>query len=100
MGILEIHFHDSEFSWSVNPGTGEERSLSLGTGGRSGPTADDDSTDRTAMRPKLRSAAILALVIAGGIAFNRVRSRRARRTAETETTGRESQGPFSRLRSR
>ena len=107
MGILEIHFHDSEFSWSVNPGRGEERSLSFGTGERSGATDGERSrrsggwsTDRPSMGPKLRSAAVLALVIAGGIAFNRVRSRRAREAVEQEAAEQEARGPFSRLRSR
>ncbi|NHN59367.1 MULTISPECIES: hypothetical protein [Halorussus] len=103
MGILEIHFHDSEFSWSMNPGGDEGRSFSLGTGGSSeasGATTDGGSTGRPSMGPKLRSAAVLALVVAGGIAFNRIRARRAREAVERETAEQESKGPFSLLRSR
>ena len=98
MGILEIHFHDSEFSWSMNPGGGEERSLSFGTGersGKSGTTAGGRGTRSPSTGPKLRSIAVLALVVAGGIAFNRVRSRRKREAAEEESRGR-----LSRIRSR
>ncbi|WP_435174936.1 hypothetical protein [Halorussus sp. AFM4] len=108
MGILEIHFHDSEFSWSVNPGGGRERSLSFGTGDRAGTTdggtsgrsGRGGSTGRPSMGPKLRSAAVVALVVAGGIAFNRIRSRRAREAVEREAAEQESSGPFSLLRSR
>lgn len=99
MGILEVHFHDSEFSWSMNPGTDDERTFSLGSrseskSGESGTT--DSGTDRLSLAPKLRSFAVLALVIAGGVAFRRMRSRRAREAAEREESSRR----FPRIRSR
>jgi len=103
MGILEIHFHDSEFSWSVDAGTGKERSLSFGTGGESrtaatdGGESDGGESDRPAIAPKLRSFAIMAIVIGAGVAYNRLQDRRAREAAEAEAS---SGGRFSRLRSR
>jgi hypothetical protein len=99
MGILEIHFHDSEFSWSMNPGSGEKRSLSLRSGGGSEATTDDgEERERPAILPKLRSVAIMALVVGAGVAYNRLQERRARRAAEAEEEA--SGGPLSRLRSR
>ncbi|MFC7079775.1 hypothetical protein [Halorussus caseinilyticus] len=101
MGILEIHFHDSEFSWSVNPDGGEKqsrsRSLSLGSGSESDASTDGGQSDRPSIAPKLRSFAILALVVGAGIAYNRLRSQRARKAAaEEESVG----GRLSRIRSR
>jgi hypothetical protein len=95
MGILEIHLHDSEFSWSVNPGTGKERSLSFGTGSKSGSKSRSTSSSvpgssskrgSSAGGSKLRSLAVLGLVVGAGIAFNRLRSRRrGRETANSES---------------
>ena len=103
MGILEIHFHDSEFNWSMNPGSDEEdsesRSLSLGSGSESSATPDGgQERERPAIKPKLRSLAIMAFVIGAGVAYNRLQDRRARRAAEAEE---EAAGgsPLSRLRS-
>ncbi|WP_137285253.1 hypothetical protein [Halorussus salinisoli] len=96
MGILEIHFHDSEFSWSMNSGTDDERSFSLRSGSRSGAATDGGQTDRPSIVPKLRSLAVLALVVGAGIAYNRLQDRQAREQAEAE----ESRGRLSRLRSR
>jgi hypothetical protein len=98
MGILEIHFHDSEFSWSMNPGTDRERSFSLGTGSKSRiATTDGGQSDRPAIASKLRSFAIMAVVIGAGVAYNRLQRRRARDAAEAEESG---GGRLSRLRSR
>lgn len=89
MGILEIHFHDSEFRWSLNPGTDRERSLSLGTGSRAEATTDGGGRGRPSIVSKLGTVGTLALVIGAGIAFNRLRSRRAREAeAEKESRGR------------
>jgi hypothetical protein len=91
MGILEVHFHDSRFEWTFNPETGgEERSLSLGVGSESEPTPTDDGESRPAVASKLRSLAILALVVGGAVAYNRMQSRRAAEVAEAEaeSTGR------------
>ncbi|WP_135824493.1 hypothetical protein [Halorussus ruber] len=99
MGILEIHFHDSEFSWSTNPGSDEERSFSLGGKRKSGAaTTDGGGTDRPSIAPKLRSLAIMALVVGAGIAYNRLKDRRAREAAEAEEQA--SGGRLSRIRSR
>jgi hypothetical protein len=84
MGILEIHFHDSEFSWSMNPGTDSERSLSLRTGSRSEPTTDGGGRRRAAIASKLGTVGVLALVVGAGFVVNRLRSRRAREAAATE----------------
>ncbi|WP_276301715.1 hypothetical protein [Halorussus lipolyticus] len=98
MGILEIHFHDSEFSWSMNPGSGEERSFSLGSGSESeAATTDGGQPDRPAIAPKLRSLAIMALVVGAGVAYNRLKDRRAREAAEAEQSA---GGRLSRIRSR
>lgn len=97
MGILEIHFHDSEFSWSVDTGTeDEEQSFSLGLGSESETVTDGGESDRPALAPKLRSFAIMAIVIGAGVAYNRLQDRRAREAAEAEESG----GRLSRLRSR
>jgi len=102
MGILEIHFHDSEFSWSVSPGSDDEetasRSLSLGSGGESA-TDGGRERERPAIKPKLRSLAIMAFVVGAGVAYNRLQRRRARRAAEAEEEAANA-GPLSRLRSR
>ena len=102
MGILEIHFHDSEFNWSMNPGSdgqqARSRSLSLGSGGKSASTDGGEERERPAIKPKLRSLAIMAFVIGAGVAYNRLQDRRARRAAEAEEETRG--GRFSRLRSR
>jgi hypothetical protein len=100
MGILEIHFHDSEFSWSMNPGDGEEatasRSLSLGSGGKSASADGGKKRERPAIKPKLRSLAIMAFVVGAGVAYNRLKDRRARAAeAEEEAGG----SRLSRLRS-
>lgn len=97
MGILEVHFHDSEFSWSVNPG-GDGQSLSLGSGSESETaTTDGGQSERPALAPKLRSFAIMAFVIGAGVAYNRLKDRRAHEAAEAEAS---SGGRLSRLRSR
>ncbi|WP_135852779.1 hypothetical protein [Halorussus salinus] len=102
MGILEIHFHDSEFSWSVSPGSDDEetasRSLSLGAGGDESATDGGQERERPAIKPKLRSLAIMAFVIGAGVAYNRLQDRRARRAAEAEEEA-AGTGPLSRLRS-
>ncbi|UPV74565.1 hypothetical protein M0R89_00500 [Halorussus limi] len=100
MGILEIHFHDSEFSWSVNSGSDEGRSLSLGSGGSSATTDGGEPRRRPSIKPKLQSFAIMALVVGAGVAYNRIQGRRARRAAEAEEEEAAGGGPFSRLRSR
>ncbi|WP_115863596.1 hypothetical protein [Halorussus litoreus] len=88
MGILEIHFHDSEFGfeWEFNPAADTSRGLPF-TGDReseSEPTAADGGADAPSPASKLRSLGFMALVIGGTIAFNRIRSRRARKAAEAE----------------
>lgn len=102
MGILEIHFHDSEFSWSMNPdGDDEEtasRSLSWGSGGKSASADGGKERERPAIKPKLRSLAIMAFVIGAGVAYNRLKDRRARRAAEAEEKA--GGGRLSGLRSR
>jgi hypothetical protein len=94
MGILELHFHDSEFSWSVSPGTGTERSLSLKTGSKSGGKSSRKSSRSAgssgggtspSAKSKLGSLAVLGLVVGAGIVFNRLRARRARAAAEAES---------------
>lgn len=81
MGILELHFHDAEFNWSVGTGSGTERRLSMRTGRRS----ESGGSQTPSLAPKLRSFAVLAAVVGVGIAVNRLRSRRARRRAEAES---------------
>ena len=97
MGILEIPFHDSAFSWTMNSGTDRERSVSFGTGSKSKIVATDGGeSDRPALLPKLRSFAIMALVIGAGVAYNRLQRRRAREAVEAEES---SGGWLSRLQS-
>lgn len=85
MGILELHFHDSQFEWTVNPGTNEERSLSLGLESESqeAPTGQS-SRSRPSVVPKLKLFAVLALVVGVAAAFNRIQSQRAQKMRETE----------------
>ncbi|UPW00704.1 Tad domain-containing protein [Halorussus gelatinilyticus] len=103
MGILEIHFHDSEFSWSMDRGSdGEEsrsRTFSLGSGGESVTTDGGGERERPGIKPKLRSLAVMALVVGAGVVYNRLQRRRAQRTADAEA---EAGGGsrLSRLRSR
>jgi hypothetical protein len=98
MGLLEIPFHDSAFSWTTNSGTDRERSVSFGTGSKSKIVATDGGeSDRPALVPKLRSFAIMALVVGAGVAYNRLQRRRAREAVEAEES---SGGWVSRLRSR
>lgn len=90
MGILEIHFHDSQFEWTVNPGTSEERSLSLGLGSESGGSPTEATAGErggqsdSSIPPKLKSMAVLALVVGAAAAFNRIQSRRAQKVREGE----------------
>jgi len=87
MGILEIHFHDSEFEWKFNPATDTSRGLPF-TGdheSESETTAADGGADTPSPASKLRSLGFMALVIGGAIAYNRIRSRRARKAAEAES---------------
>jgi len=97
MGILEIPFHDSAFSWTMNSGADGKRPVSSGTGSKSKIVATDGGeSDRPALVPKLRSFAIMALVIGAGVAYNRLQRRRAREAVEAE----ESSGSWlSRLQS-
>jgi len=83
MGILELHFHDSEFSWTVDAGESAGRSLSFGRGERE--TASDGGSERPpSARGKLRLVGALAAVVGLGVAFNRFQRRRARKAAEAE----------------
>lgn len=91
MGILELHFHDSELSWTMSPGTDSERSFSLESESES--VTDDGQRERPSVKPKLRSLAIVALVVGAGIAYNRMKARR-REAAE------ESSSRLPRIRSR
>ncbi|NEU56255.1 hypothetical protein [Halorussus sp. MSC15.2] len=96
MGVLEIHFHDSEFRLSLNPGTDRERTLSLGSRGDSGSSTRGGTSGRPAIASKLRSFGVLALVVGAGVAYNRIQSRRAREAAAERDSGRR----FPRIRSR
>lgn len=96
MGILEIHFHDSQFEWTLAPGTDEERSFSVGTGSESGSgRGESGDASRGSAGRKLRSAGLVALVVGAAVAFGRLRSRRARAAADSDDESRSA----SRLRS-
>jgi hypothetical protein len=89
MGILEIHLHDSEFELVLNPGSEKERSLSFGIGSRSGggstsATERSGQSGRPPLKPKLKSFAIMGLVVGAAFAVNRLRDRRARQKAADE----------------
>lgn len=71
MGILEIHFHDAQFEWTLAPGTDEERSFSVGTG-ESGRGGSGDAS-RGAVGPKLRSVGMVALAVGAAVALRRLR---------------------------
>ncbi|WP_158056265.1 hypothetical protein [Halorussus halophilus] len=95
MGILELHFHDSELSWNFGPGADEERSFSLGTGGESKTTATNGGREKSespSLAPKLRSFGVLALVIGAGILYNRRKARRKSGRAEEAETEEKSAG--------
>ncbi|MFC4552664.1 MULTISPECIES: hypothetical protein [Halorussus] len=92
MGILELHFHDSQLTWNVGGGeTGEGRSFSLGTGAKSGNPSGGRSRSRggtdgpPSMAPKLKSIGALALLVGGAMAYNRLKARRAQKRAEAES---------------
>lgn len=99
MGILELHFHDSRFEWTVNPGSDEERSLSLGLGGESDQSVTDGGRSRGSGRsrpsilPKLKMFGALALVVGAAAAFNRIQNRRVEKMREAEAE--ESSGRLS-----
>jgi len=83
MGILELHFHDSEFSWTFDAGESEGRLLSLGPGERE--TVSDGGTNRPPSTwRKFRLLGVLGAVVGLGLAFNRLQRRRARTAAEAE----------------
>ena len=94
MGIFEVHFHDSRFEWTINPGTDDERSLSFGVGSASEGVSDGGRSrgdqSRPSIAPKLKSVAALGLVVGAAAALNRIQSRRAQkaRRTEEESTGR------------
>lgn len=93
MGILDIHFHDSEFSLNVGSGsTGDAdggRSFSSGSGTRSERTETDGGAGtRPSLAPKLKSFAFLAAVVGAGVAYNKMQARRARTPSEEESSGR------------
>ena len=91
MGILELHFHDSQLTWNIGAGgeTSEGRSFSLGTGAKSadgGRSRSPAGTDgRPSMAPKLKSIGALALLVGGAMAYNRLKARRAQKRAEAES---------------
>lgn len=100
MGILEIHFHDSDFSWTVNPKGSDEKTLSFGSGkskSSSGPksapnggTSPGSGTGDGSFRGKLWMLGALALFVGVGLGFGKLRSRRKTEsgTSEQQTSGR------------
>jgi len=95
MGILELHFHDSEFSWTVDAGESGGRSLSVGRGDSE--TVSDGGTNRPpSMWRKVRLFGVLGAVVGLGLAFNRLQRRRARKSAEAEAESSGRRFSFSR----
>ena len=86
MGILEIHFHDSDFSWTVNPRKSSEGALSSDSG-ESASESFARSTTETGDSPggqKLLMVGALAAFVGLGIGFSKLRSRRESEAAESE----------------
>jgi len=94
MGILEVHFHDAQFEWTLAPGTDEERSFSVGTGDSPSDHGESNDDSRPSVGGKLRSVGLVAFVVGVAVVF-----RRLRRNARATDSGGES-GSESRLRSR
>jgi hypothetical protein len=90
MGILEIHFHDAQFEWTLAPGTDEERSFSVGKS-ESG-RRESDAARGSAGR-KLRSVGLVALAVGAAVAVRRLR-RQAR--ADDESASKRRLRPLSR----
>lgn len=97
MGILEIHFHDSDFSWTVNPRGSDEKTLSLGSGesssktkSASSGTASTGSAGDGSLAGKLWMLGALAVFVGVGLGLSKLRSRRRTESAESEqkTSGR------------
>ncbi|WP_162224574.1 hypothetical protein [Halorussus amylolyticus] len=89
MGILEIHFHDSDFSWNVNPrGSEDGGALPFGSDeSESQPETDGGETPAPSVANKLRTVGMLAVLVGLGVALSRLRSRRARKAAESNEQG-------------
>ena len=96
MGILEIHFHDSDFSWTVNPRKSDGKTLSFGSGESSSKTksassgaSSDSGTGDSSFAGKLWMLGALALFVGVGLGLGKLRSRRETGSAES---GQESSG--------
>lgn len=108
MGILEIHLHDPElefeFEWNVDTPTGMPDSLPFvgASESESGRSAADETDSVSAATPnasglgKFRSIGLIGLAVGGAIAFNRLRSRRARKGEQGGATTSAEGGPGSR----
>lgn len=83
MGILEIHFHDSQFEWTIGPGASDEQSDTRSES-VTGRATTDGGTSPSSAASKLRSVGALILVVGIVFVFNRIRSRRAQKAAERE----------------
>lgn len=96
MGILEIHFHDSDFSWTVNPRGSDEKTFSFGSGESgssstsSGSGATESGTDDGSFAGKLWMLGALAAFVGVGLGISKLWSRRKTEsgTSEQETSGR------------
>lgn len=101
MGILEIHFHDSDFSWTVNPRGSDEKTLSFSSGESSEPPSRTKSASSGAASPgsgtgegsfagKLWMLGALAVFVGAGLGLSKLRNRRRTESAESEqdTSGR------------
>ena len=86
MGILEIHFHDSDFSWTVNPRGSDEKTLSLDSGESSSQSSGGSTTETGDSHgaEKLWMIAALAAFVGLGVGVNKLRSRRASETGKSD----------------
>ena len=94
MGILEIHFHDAQFEWTLAPGTDEERSFSVGqSDSERGGTGD---ASQGSVARKLRSVGLVAFVVGVAVAFRRLRGNARTTDSGDESASKKRLGPLNR----
>lgn len=92
MSLLEIHFHDSGFSLFGDSGESNGTASKLRSRASEAASGDSDGDGDGADTAlgKLAMFGAVALVVTAGVAYNRVRRRRARVSGEKRSSERRS----------
>lgn len=93
MSLLEIHFHDSGFSLFGDSGDSSNTASKLRSRASEAASGDSDGDSSDTALGKLAMFGAVALVVAAGVAFNRLRRRRDRAAGEERSSGRLSVSP-------